>query len=451
MKIAFCFLVTLFTAALAVPFEKRQTFKDPNDDDFYVVPQNINSFSKGQVIRSRLVPTDIGTNNGATSYQLLYRTSNTQNEATATVATIFVPAKPAASPKIFSYQVYEDSTQLDCAPSFNYLSGPAGPNEATVALDTPIIVAWALQQGYYVVSADHEGYAAAFIAGYQESRAILDGIKALQNYKNLSPSTPVAMYGYSGGSHATVWAATLAASYAPKLNIIGAAHGGTPVSTKQIFTFLNGGPFAGFAIAGVSGLGLGYPKFEKYVQSQLNARGLTTLKQVRGRGFCLGQVVSSFPFVDAIRDLTNNPNLLNEPAVANVLKQETLLQSEASWTVPVPTFPRFIWHALEDEIVPFQPAAQYVAEQCAKGGNIFFSIFPVAEHITAEILGLAPGLLFIKQAFDGTNPKTVCGTAFPTLPSPQSSQTDQILGPQLAAQLRSLNGATDVYGQKIHV
>lgn len=451
MKIAFGFVLTLFTAALAVPFEKRQSFADPNDDPFYVVPQNVGTFSKGQVIRSRSVPTDIGSENGASSFQLLYRTSNTQNEATATVATIFVPAKPASPAKIFSYQVYEDSTQLDCAPSYNYLSGPPGPNEATVALDTPIIISWALQQGYHVVSADHEGIAAAFIAGYQEGRAILDGIKALQNYQKLSSSTPVAFYGYSGGAHSTVWATTLAASYAPSLNIVGAAHGGTPTSTKQIFNFLNGGPFAGFAIAGVSGIGLGYPAFEKYVESQLNARGVATLKQIRGRGFCLGQVVSSYPFVNAVRDLTTNMNLLNEPQVAKVLKQETLLQSEASWTVPVPKFPRFIWHALEDEIVPFAPAAQYVTEQCAKGANIFFSIFPVAEHITAEILGLAPGLLFIKQAFDGTNPKVICGTAFPTLPSPSSSQTDQIMGAQLASQLRGLNGAKDAYGQQIHI
>jgi hypothetical protein len=44
---------------------------------------------------------------------------------------------------------------------------------------------WKLQQGYYVVSADHEGPDTAFIAEHQEASAILDALRALRNFKNL--------------------------------------------------------------------------------------------------------------------------------------------------------------------------------------------------------------------------------------------------------------------------
>lgn len=369
-------LAAAATAALAVPMQKRAQYPDPNDDPFYSVPANIGSYSNGQVIQSRSATTDIGNANNALSFQLLYRTTNTSNQADATVATVWIPAKPASPPKIFSYQVYEDATQLDCAPSYNYLSGLEQPGKATVILDTPIIIGWALQQGYYVVSADHEGPKAAFIAGYQEGRAILDGIRALRNFKDLPSSSAVGFYGYSGGGHATGWAVNLADSYAPDVNIIGAAYGGLPASTRDIFNFLNGGVFAGFAVAGVSGLGQAYPELEAFVEPRLNAKGQEALKKFRSRGFCIGQVVTNENFVD-IYTLVNDSNILNQPIPSEVLAKETLLQSQASYTVPVPKFPRFIWHALEDEIVPFIPAQKYVQEQCAKGANINWNVSSV--------------------------------------------------------------------------
>ena len=369
-------IVTLAAAAavsLAVPTERRAAFADPNDDLFYTTPDNINTYANGQVIQSRKADTDIGNSNKVDAFQLQYRTTNTQKEAQANVATVWIPNKPASPPKIFSYQVYQDSTQLNCAPSYSFLKGLDKPNKATTILEAPIIIGWALLQGFYVVSSDHEGPRSSFIAGYEEGMAILDGIRALKNYAKLPTDSAIGFYGYSGGAHATGWAANLAGSYAPEHNIIGAAYGGLPASARDTFNFLNKGAFAGFAIAGVSGLALAYPDVETYIQSRLNAKGEKVFKQVRSRGFCIGQVVLTYPFVDAY-SLINDTNLLNEEPVASTLKSETLVQAEASYTVPVPKFPRFIWHALLDEIVPFHSAATYVKEQCSKGADINWNV-----------------------------------------------------------------------------
>lgn len=439
-------LAAAATAALAVPMQKRAPFPDPNDDPFYKTPNNINTYANGQIIQSRKADTDIGNANKVDAFQLSYRTTNTQQQAQANVATVWIPTKPASPPKIFSYQVYEDSTQLDCAPSYSYLTGFDEPNKVTTILDTPIIISWALQQGYYVVSSDHEGPRAAFIAGYEEGMAILDGIRALKNFKSLPQDSAVGMYGYSGGAHATVWAETLAGSYAPEINIIGTAHGGTPVSAKDTFTFINKGLFAGFAVAGVSGLALAHPDMEAFIKPRLNAQGVKTLNQIRSRGFCIGQVVTSYPLLDVF-SLVNDTNLLNEDPIASILKQETLVQSEASWTVPVPKFPRMLWHAGPDEIVPYAPAAQYVKEQCAKGAQIYFDTYPIAEHVTAEIFGLVPGLWFLSQVYAGKAPKTVCGTAIPAIPGFTVPSAQEVLGADLANQLQSLSGKSSVFGK----
>ncbi|SPO32460.1 probable lipase precursor [Ustilago trichophora] len=440
-------LAAAATAALAVPMERRAPFPDPNDDPFYQMPSNIGTYANGQVIQSRKAPTDIGNINKAESFQLSYRTTNTQKEASVTVATVWIPSKPASPPKIFSYQTYEDSAQLNCAPSYNYLTGIDQPNKVTTILDTPIIISWALQQGYYVVSSDHEGPGSAFIAGYEEGMAVLDGIRAFKNFKNLPQDIGVGLYGYSGGAHATAWAVNLAEGYAPEIKIDGAAYGGTPASAKEMLTFLNKGFFSGFVVAGVSGLARAHPDLEAYLQTRLTAKGKQALQQVRSRGFCAPSVVLNNNFLD-IFSLVSDTNILAKEPVSGVLKQETLVQAEASYTVPVPKIPRFMWHALPDEIVPFQPAAAYVKEQCQKGANINWNVYPIAEHATAEIFGLVPGLHFLKQAFQGKTPKVVCGSDVPAITGINSPSAQTVLGSDLANKLNSLKGQQSVFGKQ---
>ncbi|SNX85889.1 probable lipase precursor [Melanopsichium pennsylvanicum] len=439
-------LAAVATAAIAMPTHKRAAFPDPNDDSFYQNPANIATYANGQIIQSRNVVTDIGNNNKADSFQLSYRTTNTQKDAVANVATIFIPSKPASPPKIFSYQVYEDSTQLNCAPSYNYLTGFDEPNKVTTSLDTPIIISWALNQGYYVVSSDAEGQRSAFIAGYEEGMAILDAIRALKNYKSLPKDTETALYGYSGGAHATAWAVSLSASYAPDINIIGAAYGGTPTSAKDTFNYLNKGLFAGFAVSGVSGLALAHPDMESFIEPRLNAVGQQVFQKVRSRGYCIVQVSTNNNLRD-VYTLVNDTNLLNEEPIKSILALETLVQAEASYTVPVPKFPRFMWHALPDEIVPFQPAADYVQEQCSKGANINWNVYPIAEHVTAEIFGIIPALDWLGKVYSGNAPKVACGGGVPGIAGVTTPPANDVLGSALAQQLGNLSGKTSAFGK----
>lgn len=384
---------------------------DPNNDPFYATPANISRYCKGEVIQSRNVNTTIGDHNKATSYQISFRSLNTQNKPQKAITTVFVPAQPVHPPQIMSYQFFEDSTSLDCSPSYNFLSGWSQPDKLPISFDAPIIIGWALKRGIYVVAPDHEGPESAFIAGFQEGMATLDGLRATISLLKLPKNTGIAFLGYSGGGSATVWAATLAPGYAPDLNIIGAAHGGTPIDSNSTFQFINKGPFAGFALGGISGLALAYPDMEAFLEKKLNAKGLKAMKKIRARGFCLPGVVFSFPFTDVYKLTTEGESLSRAPVITAVMKRESLLQTQASWTVPIPKFPRFIWHAVPDEIVPFKPAKQYVEEQCAGGADIYWDELPFAEHIIGEMYGIKPSLHWLELLFAGNQPKVKCGTA----------------------------------------
>ncbi len=70
-----------------------------------------------------------------------------------------------------------------------------------------------------------EGMQSQFIAGPQAGHAVLDGVRAALSYvpAGLSRDTPIGLWGYSGGGQASGWAAYLKDSYAPELNVKGAA------------------------------------------------------------------------------------------------------------------------------------------------------------------------------------------------------------------------------------
>jgi len=76
---------------------------------------------------------------------------------------------------------------------------------------------------------DHEGPLASFTAGPQEGHAVLDSVRAALSsrpFPATRENTRYAMWGYSGGSIASTFAAELQYSYAPELEFTGAAIGG---------------------------------------------------------------------------------------------------------------------------------------------------------------------------------------------------------------------------------
>jgi hypothetical protein len=164
---------------------------------------------------------------------LLYRTTNDEGQPEATVTTVLLPA--GTEPRgLLSYQVAEDAVAPQCAMSYvlRQGSGVAGANsQAEVYL-----IDAALAQGFAVSVPDYEGPGGDFGAARQPGYAVLDGIRAAEQFSPLGlpgQSTPVGIWGYSGGSLASGWAAQVQPSYAPELNLRGVAVGGFVTNIVQ--------------------------------------------------------------------------------------------------------------------------------------------------------------------------------------------------------------------------
>lgn len=69
-----------------------------------------------------------------------------------------------------------------------------------------------------------------------------------------------------------------------------------------------------------------------------------------------------------------------------------------------PRVPLYVYHAVNDDIVPYAPAAVMADRYCANGATIEFvsDVNPSTQHFTMELLHFPQVIAWLKGRFDGT-------------------------------------------------
>ncbi|HEX6675709.1 MAG TPA: lipase family protein [Actinomycetes bacterium] len=84
-----------------------------------------------------------------------------------------------------------------------------------------------LRRGYVVVATDYEGLGTPglhpYLVGASEAHSVLDAVRAAGRLRGARAGGPVALWGFSEGGHAVLWAGELATTYAPELQLAGVA------------------------------------------------------------------------------------------------------------------------------------------------------------------------------------------------------------------------------------
>ena len=326
-------------------------------------PANIVSYAPGQIVAIRPVSTILF--GAAHTWQIAYRTNDAHDQPELTVTTLVVPIIPSPGPGRTPDRVAAGSRRQRRHPVLALLQhraqpqpGPAWHSKViTVGQDAPQALAF-LVLGYAVAMPDHEGPDAQFGAGPQEGHATLDGIRAVHNFDTdgIGTANPVALYGYSGGAHATAWAAQMQPSYAPDLHLAGAANGGTPADPAAFARAAYGGRNAGLEFAALHGIATAYP--ESGFTGVLNARGQQGFAHLRGKR--LPYELAHFLF-QKLADYPTVPDPLDVPSVKAVLTEYTL-------GAAAPTTPIYDYHAKTDG-VDVGPDDTMVRNWCSQGAD----------------------------------------------------------------------------------
>jgi hypothetical protein len=357
---------------------------EPANDPFYQPDPGFEATAPGTVLRSRSVSVNlIGIPFPVRSRQALVRSTDAKGQPIAVVTTLMVPLTPwfVGKRPLVSYQAATDSLGDQCNPSYTMRTG--------TEKELPLM-ALALLRGWAVVSTDYQGPRNAYGPGRLEGQAVLDGIRGVESLPGTGlagASTPVGMWGYSGGAIATSWAAELQPTYAPELNIKGVASGGTPASFRDARTLMDGSIFSGLLLGGAIGMGREYPE----IMHVWNADGLALVEQVKD--MCVAELALTAPF-KRLSDYSDLDDPFADPIVSTVLDENTLGGG-------APTAPVYLYHSVFDELIPFGSAEVLRDQWCAQGVSVDFYADVLSEHNILAVTGAPAAVAFLGARFSG--------------------------------------------------
>lgn len=403
-------LAALFLQLLhGFPIEERSVPTAPTEDSFYQVPGGIDTIEPGTILKYRKPPAAIAAFGVAPlklkdSFQILYRTTDNFGNSTATVLTVLIPYN-ADYKKLLSYQIAEDAGYANCAPSYalQHKSSTFGFFGTVATQAELLLMEAALEQGWVVITPDHEGPRGAFLANRMAGHTVLDGIRAAlrsNGFTGIKQDATIALWGYSGGSIASGWAAELQPTYAPELNIAGAALGGPVPYVSSALNTLNKGPIGGLVPSGITGLSHEYPVLKALIAEQI----LPQYKEkfAKASQQCLVADIVDFPFVDFF-SWVKDKDIFNTNPGKKIMEENSMGQA-------TPKIPLFVYKSINDEAAPVSDADKLIQTYCSNGASVEYVRDLVSEHISLAITGGPRALSWLKRLMNGEQPRKGCTT-----------------------------------------
>ncbi|KAI0442230.1 LIP-domain-containing protein [Xylaria telfairii] len=384
----------------------------PSQDPWYTAPAGFESAAPGTILRIRPDPSNVtAVVSAAAAYNILFRTTDTRYRPSWAVTTLLMPKSPVEAKTngtkacdrkaaLLSYQIPYNTADVDGSPSY-LLSTVLAEEFGGIPAYTDVIFE-ALGRGWYVNVPDFEGPLASFAAGPQEGHAVLDSVRAALSsdpFPSTLENTRYAMWGYSGGSIASTFAAELQASYAQELDFAAAAIGGLVPNVTAIFSDPKS-VVSGLIPAGLLGLTSQYPEARKFLLSQLKTEGpynatgfLATLhlnideELLHYTGEDLGEY-----FVDGLGAI------LAAPELARIFGNNGYQGYHG-----VPQMPVFAYKAINDDATAgIADSDEVISQYCGVGANILYHRNSIGGHTDELINGAPRALEFLAAALDGS-------------------------------------------------
>src|SRR5690554_689555 len=401
----------LLAAAIALPALPLHAAPvvGPDGMAFYTPPAS--EGAQGDLIWYRQASVKLG--NGAPdarSWNLMYHSSDALGQPNVVTGTVIVPTaswKGRGDRPVISYAVGTHGLNQSCAPSLQLAAG--------TDYETANIVA-ALRAGYAVLISDNPGYTngdtPTYLAGKAQGHAVLDIIRAAAQIPQagISSNAKAAVWGYSQGGQTASWAAELKDTYAPDLNLVGVAAGGTPANFPAIAHNLDGSTGASFLMQAIVGLGTQYP--DKIPVDELaNDRGQMMIETAKQQCVfealfdVMNESISSYTVGNQTLD-----ELLTIPSVNEALTEQNLGQNRVS-------VPLYQYHGQADEFIPLDQHIALKRQYCQRFSNVTFELYP-SEHIVTQFQAAPYVLSWLGDRFNG---RPTLGNCISLKPEPKST------------------------------
>lgn len=309
MKLYYCFLCFATLAA--------SEFLYPSEDEFYEEPHNLSDYRAGDVIRSREIYDNSSYHEKWETldkqFQVLYRTTDSHGDATASVTTLLIPTD-ARSDRLVSVQDHINSASLNCSTSFNY----GTRYKSTVKP----LVEHMMKKGWLVALPDYFSVKAAFGANTLSGHAILDSIRALKTGNfSVARNATACLWGFDSASSATAFAAELQPSYAPEVVLEGVVLGDLVVNITNSIIGWNRNLSSPLILPIIVGLAKEFPVIEKKVIDQAKPESQYPIKG--SEKLCYSTLDEEFSLADVLNAWQGGEKIFSDPEVSTILNNLT--------------------------------------------------------------------------------------------------------------------------------
>lgn len=308
----------------------------------------------------------------ARTWIITYQSTSTTGQPITVSGTVIVPLGANANTPVIGYAPGTHGLGDQCAPSRHLEAG-----DETEGL----LIHQYATRGYAVAVTDYEGVGTpgphTYMAGRSEGAVTLDIVRAALRLPGtgLSPNAKVAIVGYSQGGHGAGWAAQLAPTYAPELNIKAYAVGAPPANLKAVADNNDGGANAGLVFAAGYGIDMTYPDLD--MTPYLNATGRAAVADLADD--CIEELQSDKYAGHRLTDYTTEDVLARPEWRAKVDAQDL--------GATAPRAPVLLYHSNGDEILPVQVSVNLRSAWCAGGANVTFMRTNTGTHfVTAAVM-----------------------------------------------------------------
>lgn len=336
--------------------------KAPGGDAFYR-PRGLRSGRPGDVIwaSSIIAPA------GSRGWKILYHSQALDGHDIAVSGVVIVPtakAPPGGRP-VISWAHGTHGLADACAPS----------KALDIAYRIPGIKDF-VKAGDIVVATDYEGLGTPgehpYLVGESEARGVLDIVRAVRQMPNSGASANTLVYGHSQGGQAALFAGQIAPSYAPELHLLGVTAVAPVADVTAMVPLATTVPvLLGYDVMTAVGFRAAYPNVD--LSTVLGPQALTNLGVVDQK--CSDDVVDYFAQFPPSQVVAHNP--LDVPVLAQLIQQDTAGGVHSG-------VPQFIVQGDQDALVPKMVTDRYVQRACSQGDQLFYRVYPGADHITAR-------------------------------------------------------------------
>ncbi|MCZ4563174.1 lipase [Rhodococcus sp. IEGM 1401] len=394
------------------PVERAPSRSDatrPEDDPFYAAPDGYEAAPPGTILKVR--PVEVAmfgrVRQRVDAWQLLYRTADLGGYPQASVTTVLRPRD--AEPVLLSYQCAIDGVASSCFPSYALRRGSRA--FGAVPQFEFLLVLHALRRGWTISIPDHEGPDGHWGSPQEPGFCTLDAIRAALSFEplELNDSTPVALWGYSGGGLATSWAAEMAPEYAPEIELVGAALGSPVGDPGSAFTRLNATLHAALPTLVVAGLRRTYPELDRVIRQHVDEDGMRILDSVESMTTVRAVTKLARHDLDHYIDVPL-ADLLALPEIVQVF-----LDIQPGRTAP--TAPLLVIQSVHDQIIAVDDVDGQVDRYIEAGAHVTYLRDRLSEHLSLHPIGAPLTLNWLSDRFAGVpveepSTRTVWSIAF---------------------------------------